>query len=509
VLLKAGPVLLTVMAATIGTAAIPLKYTFVLESIVSSNEGATPARAPAASTVTIPLDEVKTILSRLGEDVPAELTPAAAAFESKWADWVARHHADMRARLDRGDLDSIVNFWLYGTTFTRLPRVTAEELRKPGGVDRAEELLLRRLTDLTDAMAKPQADVRLQFARETIQRHGIDVSTRQGQERARLLLASTRNQTVADNARYRSRLQAAGDLDPDARLAAYGVMYQDRGLSSDTSLGVDFALAAALRGLKTAGVLSAGAVKNVAIVGPGLDFTDKAEGHDFYPPQTTQPFALIDSLCRLELSHSNRIRVVAFDINRRVTDHIASTQKAGVSGTPYTLQVPLDRSAGTEWTSEFVEWWKQFGRAIGEPAPVLTPPSGSAVNVRAVRVRAAVAASVLAQELDIVVERMAPAADAEGFDLIVATNVLVYYSRFEQALALANIAHMLRPGGVLLTNYLVRPLPPMEARASLRTAVSRDQKESGDTIFTYRRLSPEAEREARAVERAWLTGFAN
>ncbi|HYT64874.1 MAG TPA: hypothetical protein VEL51_00540 [Vicinamibacterales bacterium] len=30
----------------------------------------------------------------------------------------------------------------------------------------------------------------------------------------------------------------------------------------------------------------------VAIIGPGLDFSDKAKGYDVYPPQTIQPFAL-------------------------------------------------------------------------------------------------------------------------------------------------------------------------------------------------------------------------
>jgi hypothetical protein len=47
----------------------------------------------------------------------------------------------------------------------------------------------------------------------------------------------------------------------------------------------------------------------------------------------------------------------------------------------------------------------------------------------------------------------------------VATNVLVYYDVFEQALALSNIAAMLREGGVFLTNNAVLPTPPMKASA--------------------------------------------
>jgi hypothetical protein len=42
----------------------------------------------------------------------------------------------------------------------------------------------------------------------------------------------------------------------------------------------------------------------------------------------------------------------------------------------------------------------------------------------------------------------------QRFDLIVATNIFLYYDRFEQALALLNLEAMLNTGGVLLTNDL-------------------------------------------------------
>jgi hypothetical protein len=42
-----------------------------------------------------------------------------------------------------------------------------------------------------------------------------------------------------------------------------------------------------------------GALRKVAVIGPGLDFTDKAAGQDFYPEQTIQPFTLIDLPLRL------------------------------------------------------------------------------------------------------------------------------------------------------------------------------------------------------------------
>jgi len=43
--------------------------------------------------------------------------------------------------------------------------------------------------------------------------------------------------------------------------------------------------------------------------------------------------------------------------------------------------------------------------------------------------------------------------------LIVATNVLVYYDFFEQSLAMANIARMLKPGGFLLSNTALMEFP--------------------------------------------------
>jgi chemotaxis methyl-accepting protein methylase len=43
--------------------------------------------------------------------------------------------------------------------------------------------------------------------------------------------------------------------------------------------------------------------------------------------------------------------------------------------------------------------------------------------------------------------------DAEPFDLVIATNVFIYYDVLDQALALSNVAAMLKPGGFLLANF--------------------------------------------------------
>ena len=52
--------------------------------------------------------------------------------------------------------------------------------------------------------------------------------------------------------------------------------------------------------------------------------------------------------------------------------------------------------------------------------------------------------------------------EGQGFDLVVATNVLVYYDLFQQALAMSSIARMMNPGGIFLANHALPALHPKE-----------------------------------------------
>ena len=67
----------------------------------------------------------------------------------------------------------------------------------------------------------------------------------------------------------------------------------------------------------------------------------------------------------------------------------------------------------------------------------------------------AVVMSIVPQDVNIVLQRLEPLSVHERFDLIIATDVLIYYDVFEQSLALANVAKMLRPGGLFLSNNAV------------------------------------------------------
>lgn len=93
--------------------------------------------------------------------------------------------------------------------------------------------------------------------------------------------------------------------------------------------------------------------------------------------------------------------------------------------------------------------------------------------------------SIAPRDLNIVLERLEPLAAGEQFDLIVATNVLLYYDVFEQVLALVNLGKMLRPGGVFLSNTPVPPMAPMTL-SDRYSSVSYNARQR-DYVFRYQR----------------------
>jgi len=233
------------------------------------------------------------------------------------------------------------------------------------------------------------------------------------------------------------------------------------------------------------GLVEAASVRRVGVIGPGLDFTDKAEGYDFYPPQTTQPFSVIDSLRRLGVARTNDLRLTTFDLSARVNRHLEAARGRADAGESYVVVLPRDRDG--RWRPDLIGFWKNFGSRIGEDRTLtISPPDG--IDLRATRIRPEVVSSLNVRDLNIVVERLAPLADEDRFDLIVATNILVYYSVFEQSLALANVASMLRPGGLLLSNNVLVELPttPLHAIGDTR-AIYSEHPDDTDDIVWYRR----------------------
>lgn len=441
-------------------------------------------RSPSAAVSSIPFADARPIFQVLRDDLlPDALkgrTPP--ELEAMWTRWVEDRDSAIRARVLQGDEDSVINLLLFGTTFTKRPRPTEGELEAL--VARPAEglaALRPRLDDFVTAVGLPGNDERLQLARTVIVRAGIDPATAAGTARMRQYLEERIREVAASSAAASTAVEVAG-------APSTSTFYSERGLSSDTSLLVDYGVDRALEAAARARPM-AGTVRRVAIVGPGLDFTDKVGGYDFYPQQTIQPFAVFDSLVRHGLSVPATLQVTAFDLSPRVIQHLETARARATKGTPYGLVLP--RSTDRTWTPGLVTYWKLLGDRIGDKAAGVAPPaSAGRVEVRSLRVRPSVVLATTARDLNVVLQREERPA-SEKFDLLIATNILLYYDTFEQSLALANIASMLRPGGLFLTNTRIVLLPGSPLRSAGYTdsvyTTGPGGDETGDRVWLYER----------------------
>jgi SAM-dependent methyltransferase len=333
------------------------------------------------------------------------------------------------------------------------------------------------------ALTAPR-DERLRFARDVIAGSGIPVDAPHATQQVREYLLGILMRVAGETEQFARTVAAIGRLDdPVAKLALDATNYRDRGLSSDTSLAPSFAVEQALGDLGAKRRLPPGSVRRVAVIGPGLDIIDRRDGYDFYPVQTIQPFAVIESLLRLDLAVRGELRVTTFDVSPRVNGHLAAARREAEGGRGYTIQLPL--GGRQRWSEEVTGYWERFGNWIGDAADAAAPPADSGVRVRAVQVRPDVVGAVIPQDLDIVLQRFDGLAPAEQFDLVIATNVFIYYDVFEQSLALGNVARMLRPGGLLLSNTLLTELPGLPMTRVAYTDVVYTETAVGDRIMVY------------------------
>jgi len=177
--------------------------------------------------------------------------------------------------------------------------------------------------------------------------------------------------------------------------------------------------------------------------------------------------------------------VTTLDVSGRVNQHLQAARGRGRSGQPYLINVPRDTSA--RWNPELVSYWERFGDRIGEASLAAPPAAAGALVIHSVRVRPGVVATVDARDVNVVLQRI-ELPPGDRFDLIVATNVLVYYDVFDQCLALTSIARMLRPGGVLLTNTEVPVLPHLPiARIGYTELAYTDQPNAADRLLWVQR----------------------
>jgi DNA-dependent RNA polymerase auxiliary subunit epsilon len=267
-------------------------------------------------------------------------------------------------------------------------------------------------------------------------------------------------------------------------------MFQERGISLDTNLWPDYLLDTALRSMLEKGMLKPGGVRRIAIVGPGLDFVNKEAGNDFYPPQTIQPFAVLDSVLRLGIANASTVEMDTLDISENVNVHVARIRQAAAKGHSYILQLPWnsERPMSEEYRVSFVEYWQKLGDKIGQPvAPIPVPEAAASTRTRAVKVRPDIVTRVIPLDVNVVYQRLGWPAD-RAYDLGIGTNIFLYYGAFEQSLARANVSAMLRPGGFLISNDKLADKVPSGLKDVLEVpVVSSEQPRVEDFAFCYLR----------------------
>jgi SAM-dependent methyltransferase len=409
--------------------------------------------APAARTVTwtdLPR-EVHTRLEAAG--LSAGSFPA-------FLEQLARTHAK---RVREGDLDHLVFYALQSRHFTKLPpiepalsaRTFTTTSQVPPDV-RARVHALLRATDSTDA------DARLTYFRALV---NSAFSLRRDRE-----AAVTREYARAMRFLYQKEFVAQRSSDPANAVEA---LYHSRGFSTDTAVEAGYVVYLGLGVVKS--LHADRPIRRVLIVGPGLDLAPRTGFLEEGPPESYQPWAVIDALLQLGLSRADDLEVVGGDINPRVVSHLRRERRF-----PPTLHLVsgIGATATTTPSDDYREYFASLGRALDSKSAGSTTADGH--FTKTVRVDPRSARILNAEALDIVTERL----QGGPFDLIVATNILPYFDDSELLLAIANIASMLAPGGVFLHNE------PRAVAGGVTTAAGLVTEQSRQAIIATVRGAP-------------------
>jgi SAM-dependent methyltransferase len=389
-----------------------------------------------------------------GRSVRVEYSDLPAALRQRWstqaefAAYLRGVETDTDRRVAEGEREHRIYYALQSATFTTRPRIepAISALAFVGKLSQPERSRLvedpsylpnagwppaerARVADLLNALRKGPSDARLAYFRELL-------SSDRG--------APSVESLYPDYVRvarflYRKEFLSGGDA------ATVSQLYQSRAHSSDTQIEAGFGV---YLGLGTARALEpALRMTSVLVVGPGLDLAPRTDLIDVVAPQSYQPFAVADALVALSLASERDLRIHSIDVNPRVVRFIEA-----VAREPITLHVFTGMAENTTeqpFSADYRTYVRQLGRAIGDE---VAPPRAIASDRRyqhSIAVRPSFTRAMSAERLNIVSERLV---DRGAFDLIVATNVLNYFDDRQLALALSNIAAMLRPGGILLHN---------------------------------------------------------
>jgi hypothetical protein len=362
---------------------------------------------------------------------------------------------DARTRVRQGDLEHLIHYLLQSAHFTRLPPIepalSAREVFGSGKSGQPPVVVPlavdARIGAFLKAIGSSDRDPRLVYFRALL------ADTVSGGDRRSVLTAEyLRVMKFVYDKEFFSRGSAAMTAE----------LYHTRGLSTDTAVEAGYSVHVGLGVLKA--LEPSRRIRRVLIVGPGIDLAPRTGLLEVGPPESYQPWAVIDALVSLGLSSLDDLEVVGADINPRVVDHLR-----GARQTPPVLRLTtgLGETGAVTFSPDYRDYFTSLGRSLGTIRQGGKAPAGHLAKNVSVSTKAA--ARLRAEPLNIVTERL----DGERFDLVIATNILPYFGQTELMLALANISAMLSPGGIFLHNELRPSLPDEAAAAGLPIEQSR------------------------------------
>ena len=269
----------------------------------------------------ISLESAKPVLQKMTTGDGAH--PSASVSAQDWTAWLKKSDSQVRQRLDTGEEDSLTNLLRFGVTYTKEYRIDDDYLvalwtEQPGEFLRREpRQRSHQGAGCTQGQSGLRRDARLGREERLLPRHSCgakeveSVSAGQPGPHAEGISAGA--------------VAGQGQSQPDVRAPRHLARQQPLArLRSRPHL----------QSLLSYGKLQPNSIRRVAIVGPGLDFVNKQEGVDYYPPQITQPFAVLDTLFRLGLAKPDAVEIYTFDISSRVNLHLDTARKNAALGQP-------------------------------------------------------------------------------------------------------------------------------------------------------------------------------